>query len=89
MEAVSAYSKENKRIIEEMSVLEEYTSSNAAWSGYKKLHREFPERELYIFHTSKEQIEVEEQHFIGVRGLEGVDSLVTANQSLNLCKKLS
>ncbi|WP_407984340.1 hypothetical protein [Priestia abyssalis] len=68
VEAVSAYSKENKRIIEEMSVLEEHTSSNSAWSGYKKLHRELPERELYIFHTSKEQIEVEEQHFIGVRG---------------------
>jgi hypothetical protein len=68
VEAVFAYSKENKRIIEEMSVLEEHTSSGAAWNGYKKLHREFPERELYIFHTSKEQIEVEEQHFIGVRG---------------------
>jgi hypothetical protein len=68
VEAVSAYSKENKRIIEEMSFIEEYTSSNEAWGGYKKIHREFPERELYIFHTSKEQIEVEEQRFIGVRG---------------------
>ncbi|RBW68588.1 hypothetical protein [Bacillus taeanensis] len=68
VEAVSAYSKENKRIIEEMSLIEEYTSSKEAWSGYKKIHLEFPERELYIFHTSKEQIEVEEQRFIGVRG---------------------
>ncbi|ENQ3107136.1 hypothetical protein ACEOWJ_003188 [Bacillus cereus] len=68
IEAVSVYSKDNKRMIQEMSVVDEYKNTSDAWNAYKKLHREFPKREFYIFHTSKEEIEVEEQQFIGVRG---------------------
>lgn len=59
VEAISAYSKENKRIIEEMSVLEDHNNSRDAWSRYKTLHLECPARELYIFHTNNKNIEVE------------------------------
>lgn len=68
VEAVSVHSKNHKRLIEQMAVIDEYTSTSEAWSAYKALHFEFPEREFYLFHTSKEEIEVDEQRFSGVRG---------------------
>ncbi|MEK4607413.1 hypothetical protein NSS88_10415 [Geobacillus sp. FSL W8-1251] len=68
VEAISACSQNGKRIIKEMAVIDRYHSVSDAWNGYKQQHKTFPEKELYIFHTSKEQIEVEEQYFIGIRG---------------------
>lgn len=71
VEAINAYSKDNKRIIEEMAVINEFEDSKEkgkeAWDTYKRLHRQFPSKELYIFHTSNNTIEVEEG-FIGIRG---------------------
>ncbi len=68
VEAISACSQNGKRIIKEMAVIDRYHSVSDAWNGYKQQYKTFPEKELYIFHTSKEQIEVEEQYFIGIRG---------------------
>ena len=68
VEAISACSQNGKRIIKEMAVIDRYNSVSDAWNGYKQQHKTFSEKELYIFHTSKEQIEVEEQYFIGIRG---------------------
>ncbi|GGJ76425.1 hypothetical protein GCM10008982_27110 [Anoxybacillus voinovskiensis] len=68
VEAMAAYSKDKKRMIEDVSLIGQYESVSSAWEKYKEIHRAFPERELYIFHTSKEQMEVEEQYFTGIRG---------------------
>lgn len=67
VEAIKAKSQDRKRRIEEMSVVQEYTTSQEAWEGYKAYHKEDPSRELYIFHTSKENVEVVEEFFSGVR----------------------
>ncbi len=66
IEAIKAFSKNRVRTIEEMTVVEEYADSKEAWIGYKIYHKQYPERELYIFHTGKENIEVIEQYFTGV-----------------------
>lgn len=50
-----------ERVIEEMSVIDEFEDGNAAWKVYKKLHEENQSRELYIFHTNNEEIKVIEQ----------------------------
>jgi len=63
VEALCASSKENKRIITEMMVLKESDSAHVLWKSYKEIHLKYPNKELYIFHTSKKQIEVEEQPF--------------------------
>ncbi|AMV12263.1 hypothetical protein GT3570_15210 [Geobacillus thermoleovorans] len=70
VEAVSACSQHGKRMIEDMAVVGCYEHVSEAWSSYKQQHRTFPEKELYIFHTSNERIEVEERYFIGARGRE-------------------
>lgn len=67
VEAIKAHSSENKRIVEQMAVISEYPNSKDAWRGYKDLHLINSSRELYIFHTMNEEIEVEEERFIGIR----------------------
>jgi len=67
VEALKATSQNRLRTIEEMSVVNEYMNSKEAWEGYKHYHKEDPECELYIFHTSRENVEVVEEFFSGVR----------------------
>ncbi|KRE50704.1 hypothetical protein ASG85_20410 [Paenibacillus sp. Soil724D2] len=67
VEATKAVSKNRLRTIEEMTVVEEYDNPMNAWEGYKLHHKEIPEREFYVFHTSKEEIEVIEEYFTGIR----------------------
>lgn len=68
VEALLTTSKNNIRTVEEMSILSEFNDSMAAWQEYKKMHKSDPDKELYIFHTSKERAEVKEQFFVGIRG---------------------
>lgn len=67
VEALQSKTVGNERIIEEMSVIDDFANGNAAWKVYKKLHAENQNRELYIFHTNNEEIKVIEQPYIGVR----------------------
>lgn len=67
VEALKSETKGKERFIEEMSVIDDFENGNAAWQEYKKLHVENQGRELYIFHTNKEEIKVIEQPYIGVR----------------------
>ncbi|MBP1934812.1 hypothetical protein J2Z37_004832 [Ammoniphilus resinae] len=67
VEAISAYSKDSTRHIEEVAVISSFTDSTLAWKEYKKLHLADRSREYYIFHTDHKTIEVEEQKFVGVR----------------------
>ncbi|MBM7573609.1 hypothetical protein [Aquibacillus albus] len=67
VEALQSKTVDNERVIEEMSVIDDFESGNAAWKVYKKLQAENQNRELYIFHTNNEEIRVIEQPYIGVR----------------------
>lgn len=67
VEALIAESSNNIRNIYEMSVISDFENSTDAWKDYKELHFKNRMRELYIFHTSKDKIEVEEQNFTGIR----------------------
>lgn len=67
VEALKSETRGNERMIEEMSVIDNFENGNTAWKMYKKLHAENQTRELYIFHTNNEEIKVIEQPYIGVR----------------------
>ena len=69
VEAIKAYSKSDKRILEHISVVDVYPDSVAAMKGYTQLHREAPERELYVFHTDREQLDITERRWLGIRGV--------------------
>lgn len=68
IEAVRAYLKDSKRIIEEINVLfESGDDSRDALLKYKEIHKQDPERELYVVHTSREKIDINEKFYVGVR----------------------
>lgn len=68
VEALKTTSENRVRTVEEMSIISDFDDNMAAWQAYKKCRKEQPEKELYIFHTSKEKAEVIEQFFVGIRG---------------------
>jgi hypothetical protein len=69
VEALETHSNNYKRSIDDMSVVSDFDDPKHAWASYKKLHLAEPSRELYVFYTGNEYIEVIEQPFIGIRGL--------------------
>jgi hypothetical protein len=68
IEALNAHTKADKRILNQLIVLGSFRNSNAALQKYSKLHRETPERELYVFHTSRARLSVTERRWVGIRG---------------------
>jgi hypothetical protein len=61
VEAIKAHSESNKRVLDQLAVIGRYADSVTAMQGYAQLHHELPQRELYIFHTSREQLEIFER----------------------------
>ena len=69
IEAIKAHSEGDKRILEEVSVVGTYPDSVTAMKSYTRLHEEAPERELYVFHTDREELDITERHWLGIRGV--------------------
>lgn len=67
IEAIQAHSEENKRILDQVAVIESFPDSTDALKGYMALHHEFPERELFVFHTSRESLDITERRWLGIR----------------------
>ena len=70
IEAIDAYTSDNsERVLENVAILEKFSSSTAAMRSYKDYHRENPNRELYVLHTDRKEPKIIEKKWIGVRGL--------------------
>lgn len=68
IEAVDAHTEENRRIVERVSVVESFfDDSKQALKKYVELHKRYKDREYYVIHTSREQLNFEEQRWMGVR----------------------
>lgn len=66
-EAIHARSEAGKRIIEDLAVVESFSDSTTAMSRYAQMHREMPARELYVLHTSHDQLDIVERPWFGIR----------------------
>ncbi len=69
VEAIRAYSEAGKRILEQISVVNTFPDSVTAMKGYAELHREAPERELFVFHTDRETLDITERRCLGIRAV--------------------
>lgn len=69
VEALKAHSEGEKRILDQLAVLGAFPDSVTALQSYSQLHREAPDRELYVFHTSRETLDIRERQWLGIRGL--------------------
>jgi hypothetical protein len=70
VEAIKARSEANERILEQLAVVGTFSASVTALKSYQQLHHEAPERELYVFYTSRETLDVTERRWLGIRGLQ-------------------
>lgn len=59
VEALNAETVENRRQIHSLRVLAPFDDFPSAWMGYLTHHRAAPQRELYMLHTRREQLNIE------------------------------
>ena len=68
IEAIDAHTEGDKRIINQITVVDQFDDdNNKALLRYLQLHRKHRERELYVVHTSRSELDIIEQNMIGVR----------------------
>lgn len=68
IEAVNAHTEGSHRIVEQVSVVESFLdNSKQALKKYVELHKQHKDREYYVIHTSREQLDFEELRWMGVR----------------------
>lgn len=67
VEAIKATSNNQMRSLEDLAVIQDYDNPQEAWNGYKHFHKLYPSRELYVFHTSRTDVEIVEEFFSGIR----------------------
>lgn len=67
LEALEAQSNHGKRIINDGLVINHYNDSKEALEEYKGLHKKSPDRELYVIHTSKKELDIIERKWLGIR----------------------
>jgi hypothetical protein len=62
---MEAYSESGKRIVKQLSVINTFPDSVVAMKAYAKLH--LPMREFLVFHTDREQLDIQERVWLGLR----------------------
>ena len=68
IEAVEAHTNEqSERILDEITPLKKFSNSPEAMKAYQEIHREDPNRELYVLHTSRKEPNIIEKKWVGVR----------------------
>lgn len=67
VEAIQAHSKENRRIADDLSVINTFPDGMTGFQAYRELHRQEPFREFYVVHTSREELDIRERIRLGIR----------------------
>lgn len=68
IEAIIAHSEGEERIIDDLAIVDVFGDDNSkALHQYVELHRTNKERELYVVHTSRPELDIIEKSWIGVR----------------------
>jgi len=66
-EALRSHSLDNKRIVDAINVLESFTDGSVAMKEYLKLHNLDRNKELYVVHTDKQNLDISERKWLGIR----------------------
>jgi hypothetical protein len=68
IEALEAHTEEDHRIIDNIAIIDSFREdNNKALLQYVQLHRKYREREFFVVHTSRPELDIIEQRWIGVR----------------------
>lgn len=73
VEALEAQTMTNsQRHIKRLAVVEPCTDGRSAMQSYRRLHQQYPEREFYFVHTSREELDIRERQWLGIRRADAV-----------------
>ena len=68
VEALEAHSNaEQQRKLDNIIVIESCDDGGAALQAYRRLHHRYPAREFYFLHTSREEPDIRERQWLGIR----------------------
>ena len=67
IEALVAHTESNQRLLDRIAVIDTCPDGSAAMQSYQRLHREYPYREFYYVHTEREELDIRERHWTGIR----------------------
>jgi len=71
VEALEAHTApDNRRRLDRLAVIETCPNGDAAMRRYRQLHLEHPDREFYFVHTSREELDIRERYWVGIRRSE-------------------
>ena len=66
-EAIDAHSVNGRRKVDKIAIINNFDQGKEALDEYKVIHKKEPNRELYVAHTSKTELEIIERKWLGVR----------------------
>lgn len=68
IEAMQAHTTDDKkRILDKIAVIECGIDDNDVMTAYRRLHHQYPEREVYFVNTNREELDIRELQWLGVR----------------------
>ncbi|MBM3235582.1 hypothetical protein FJZ31_04720 [Candidatus Poribacteria bacterium] len=68
IEALQAHTtSDNRRLLDKIAIIERCTDGNAAMQIYRRLHQQYPTREFYFVHTNREELDIRERRWLGIR----------------------
>ena len=67
VEATAAHSEDQFRVLDELEVIEVFEDSATALRRYKEEHHTNPLKELFVLHTSRKELLIEERRWVGIR----------------------
>ena len=67
VEALEAHSESDRRVLDQIAVVEVCADGAAAMQRYRKLHQTFAEREYYFVHTGRAELDIRERQWLGIR----------------------
>lgn len=66
VEALEAHTVDNQRLLEKLAVIETCSDGSNAMTCYRKLHKDYPQREFYFLHTSRKELDIKERKWLGI-----------------------
>ena len=88
VEALEAHTTpDSRRHLDRLTVVEECPDGKAAMKRYRLLHQQYPEREFYFIHTSRDSLDIQvQQRFRNVRHRWGLCLLRFRQQEVKAVK---
>jgi len=77
IEAIQAHTTpDGRRILDKIAIIERCKDGQAAMDSYRRLHQQYPTREFYFVHTSREELDIHERQWLGIRSPETIPAFV-------------